>query len=217
MSAEETATLRRELARLYAGAPLFTRLLATLRPFICPFEVVLREVPANARALDIGCGSGIVLNLLAARGQLAQGTGLDLNRAAIKAAQAVAQRQGAGALAFHAVAAGDALPSGPYEAVLMVDVLHHVPPPMQKGLFLEAAARLVPGGRLVYKDMAERPLWCALANRAHDLLLARQLIHYVPLAAARDWAREAGLREVASGARRCFAYAHEWLVLEKAA
>ena len=65
-------------------------------------------------------------------------------------------------------------PSGPFDIVSVIDVMHHVPTIAQRTVIERAASRLKPGGLLVYKDMVERPRWRAWKNRLHDLVLARQ-------------------------------------------
>jgi SAM-dependent methyltransferase len=70
-------------------------------------------------------------------------------------------------------AAGGELPRGPFDVGSLIDVMHHVPPVEQQGLFAGAAKRVRPGG-VFYKDMRVKPRWKAWANRLHDLALARQ-------------------------------------------
>jgi hypothetical protein len=82
-------------------------------------------------------------------------------------------------------------------------------------VFLRAAGKVVPGGRLIYKDMARRPRWSAFANRMHDLVMAREWINYRDLDDVRQWGRGCGLKLRAEGRRRLYWYSHEWLVFEK--
>jgi 2-polyprenyl-3-methyl-5-hydroxy-6-metoxy-1,4-benzoquinol methylase len=165
-------------ARLYAGAPLVARTFQRLRPRICPFAELVALVPAGARMLDIGCGSGLFLGLLAADGRLSSGVGIDRDQRAL----AVADRMRAtlpdpARVQFRAGDAGD-LPAGDYTVVALIDLLHHVPPAAQVEVMLGAAGRVAPDGLLVCKDIARRPRWRALMNRLHDLLLARQWVHH---------------------------------------
>jgi len=101
--------------------------------------------------------------------------------------------------------------------VSLIDVPHHVPPAGQRECFLTAAARLGPGGVLIYKDMARRPVWRALANRLHDLVLARQWIHYVPVERVEGWAAEAGLGLTRAARFNRLWYAHELRVFRSPA
>ncbi len=211
----EVISIRRDIDALFRGAPWPLRALATLRPFICPFEEVLKEVPARASALDIGCGQGLLLGLLARRHMIASGVGFEANPLTLGIARQMAQGQGFNTLSFIQGTTPDQVPQGPFGLVMMIDVLHHVSVKDQKSLFLAAALRVAKGGRFIYKDMAMRPLWCAWINRLHDLILARQIIHYVPFEIVQLWAHEAGLKVMRSESLRRLAYAHELLVLER--
>ncbi|MFA6279868.1 MAG: class I SAM-dependent methyltransferase [Bdellovibrionales bacterium] len=210
----EAGAIRRDIDALFKNTPWLLRMLATLRPFICPFEEILKEVPAGASTLDIGCGQGLLLNLLAQRKMIASGIGFEANEMTLAIARQTAQEHGLGGLSFVQGMTPDQLPQGPFGLVMMIDVLHHVSVKDQKGLFMAAASRVAKGGCFIYKDMAMRPLWCAWINRLHDLVLARQIIHYVPFEIVQLWAHEAGFKVLRSESLRRLAYAHELLVLE---
>jgi 2-polyprenyl-3-methyl-5-hydroxy-6-metoxy-1,4-benzoquinol methylase len=213
--AELSATAR----RAYARAPLLLRLLQRYRPFICPFEHLLALVPPNSRLLDVGCGGGLLLTLLAASGRVESAVGFDSSAPAISTARAAAEALGPAGnrLTFHHHDARAPWPADPplFDAVTIIDVMHHVPPHAHAGLISTAAARLKNGGRLIYKDMARRPLWRALANRAHDLLMARQWINYAPIEHVEAWARDAGLTCSHRATHNRFWYGHELRVFEK--
>jgi len=64
----------------------------------------------------------------------------------------------------------------------------------------------------LYKDMADRPRLHAIANRAHDLIVAREMIHYLPLETVLDWAKLANLQLIERAEYKKLVYAHELLV-----
>jgi 2-polyprenyl-3-methyl-5-hydroxy-6-metoxy-1,4-benzoquinol methylase len=107
-------------------------------------------------------------------------------------------------------------PSETFDVVSIIDVMHHVPPGLQRTFFTEASKRVAPGGRLVYKDMCRKPAWRALSNRLHDLLKARQWIHYRPIAEVEAWAKQAGLRLTTARDLTALWYGHELRVFERA-
>jgi 2-polyprenyl-3-methyl-5-hydroxy-6-metoxy-1,4-benzoquinol methylase len=84
-------------------------------------------------------------------------------------------------------------PVGPFDCVTCIDVLHHVPPAVQAAFMAAMCQRVGAGGRLIYKDMADKPWPYALFNRFHDLVMARELINYYPIDTARAAILEAGL------------------------
>jgi 2-polyprenyl-3-methyl-5-hydroxy-6-metoxy-1,4-benzoquinol methylase len=210
MDASELAGLARELFR-DAGVP--TRLIQSLRPYICPFDALLELVPKGARVLDVGCGSGLFLGLLARTGTITDGVGFDVDERAVAAARNIATH--GVRLRFERLAPSEPWPEGPFDVVSMIDVMHHVPVAEQRGTVREVARRLAPGGVFLYKDMVERPFWRALANRLHDLVMARQWIHYLPVDAVADEARRAGLELVRRGRIDLWWYGHEYLVLRR--
>ncbi|MEO6092685.1 MAG: class I SAM-dependent methyltransferase [Novosphingobium sp.] len=183
------------------------------RPFICPFEDLIGEVPAGASMLDIGCGSGLFLGLLAASGHSFSGTGVDISRDGISLAEQMAGRltaSGSNAdLRFIHLAAGNAWPSERFGVTAMIDVLHHVAPAEQEETIRRACRVTALGGTLLYKDMCGDSTWRAAANRLHDLILARQWIHYVPPARVEHWAREEGFELVLSQRSNRMWYGHD--------
>ena len=199
------------VARLTASLPFLTRQIQRLRPCICPFKRVLAAVPPGSRVLDVGCGSGLLLALLADRGRIASGTGLDTSDSAIS----LAKRLNGLPLTFVRQDAQDAWPTGPFDAILLNDVLHHVPPRSQRAVVAQAVAALVPGGTLIIKDMAPRPRLMAAMNQLHDLVMARQWVHHVAGQVIADWCRDLGLRVAPVERFHRLWYAHELVVAYK--
>lgn len=211
------ADLAASAARLYVGGPRLARVFQRLRPRICPFEALLALVPAGARVLDIGCGSGLFLGLLAAHGRLGAGVGIDRDARALAVAGAMrATLPDPVALRFAPGDAGD-LPPGSFDVVALIDVLHHVPPAAQAAVLAGAAARVAPGGLLLCKDIARRPRWRALMNRLHDLLLARQWVHHPDGAALAAACAGAGLIVERRERIDRWWYAHELIVARRPA
>lgn len=115
-----------------------------------------------APCLDLGCGRGVWLELLARRGFRAQG--LDLNPAAVAEARA----RGLEAEVGDALAALRARPAG---SVLMVTAFHlieHLPLALRLGLVAEAARVLRPGGLLILETPNPENIWVATHTYHHD-------------------------------------------------
>lgn len=222
-TAEPTGThaidVGRAAARLYARAPGIVGVLQRHRHRIAPLGEVLRLVPAGASVLDIGCGGGLLLNVLADAGLIRDGLGIDSAPAAIDAARSAADglRDGRPRPRFELRSVQEGLPEGAFDAVLLVDVLHHVPPADQESAFRAAAARVAPGGILLWKDMCARPRWRAAMNRLHDLAMARQWIHHVPADAVDRWAASLGLARMHAARRNVLWYGHELRAYRKGA
>lgn len=205
------------LARsIYADAQGVVRHKQTLRPHICPFHVLVSEIPAEASILDVGCGAGLFIFLLVRLGRVRSAVGFDADRAAILTAQEMAARlPNSELIQFERRNANDAWPPGRFDVVCLIDVMHHVLPDHQAAVFAAAIEHVADGGILLYKDMASRPLWRAWANRLHDLLLANQWINYIEREKVIRWARKSGLSLERTGEINMLWYRHEWCIFRK--
>ena len=205
--------------RVFAALAAPKRTILKYRPFICPLDELLPYVPDGGSVLDVGCGCGLFLLALAHAGKRVSGVGVDSAAPAVRAATVAARAAEIAAsgstLSFEIAPGPAAWPAAQFDVVSLIDVLHHIPAAGQGAFVDAAAARVRPGGVLIYKDMCRRPLWRSSANRLHDLLLARQWIHYRAIGEVMEWARAAGL---APQSRRDFVrlwYGHELCVFRK--
>jgi 2-polyprenyl-3-methyl-5-hydroxy-6-metoxy-1,4-benzoquinol methylase len=200
-------------ADLYAGAGGRWRILQSLRPYICPFDAVFAQVPAQAELLDVGCGAGMTLILLAKLGRVKSGYGFDVSPPAIAAArQAASLLPEPGRVSFELRSVEAGLPDVAWTAATVIDVIHHIPRRWQEAFVRDLASRVPPGGRLIIKDMVKKPRWRAAMNTLHDLLLARQRVQHVELETVMGWAMAEGLSAVHSSRLNRFWYGH-WLAV----
>ncbi|AOR33629.1 SAM-dependent methyltransferase [Streptomyces fodineus] len=137
---------------------------------------LLRQLPRRfARALDVGCGSGDLVRLLAERGEWVQGVDSDS-----EILQRARELTGPAApVGYSLGAAPQEIPAGPYDVISCVAVLHHLP-------FAEALDRfkkeLAPGGTLVV-------VGCARAASPVDHALG---LVAIPLNALTGWVKNRG-------------------------
>jgi len=206
----------RAVAReLYTDGPALLRAHQQYRPYICPFDVLIEAVPPDSFVLDIGCGGGLFLGLLSRTGRIKGGVGIDSNARAVDFAELMTNNlPPSHRVEFVVCDALESLPTGRYEVVTLLDVMHHVPPARQRQLLQDAIARVAAGGLLIYKDMARKPFWRALANRMHDLVLAQQWINYAPIEQVVEWAEASGCVVRARHAVNMLWYGHEIVVFE---
>ena len=203
---------------MYTDGPLFRRKMQHWRPYICPFEKLVPYVPDGACVLDVGCGAGLLLSLLAGIGRAFEGVGFDVSQDAIDTAKRMAGRAACltplARLTFQQLNFDAAWPAGEFDVVFLIDVLHHIPRSSQKDFLILAMSKVRKGGTLVYKDMCMHPWWKAQANRIHDLVIARELINYVPVATVEHWGRLNGMHVVASEDLGRLWYGHELRVMK---
>ena len=173
-------------------------------------------VPIGSTVLDIGCGGGLFLGLLAASGQIRNGFGIDTSDSAIQQAKAMAAEfSGDASLSFDKLDADAPFPGGNFDVISLNDVMHHIPRRDQRTFFARVADKIQPGGKLVYKDVANRPFWSVFTNQIHDLILARQWVHVVPGDTICVWADHVGLRMVERKTVITAWYSHELFLFER--
>lgn len=103
------------------------------------FSVMYLEVTPGGRLLDVGCGSGELLERLNGWGW--QGEGLDFDELAVRMARK------RGLKVRHGTLETQEYPDESFDAIVMSHVIEHVPEPL---LFLQGCYRIIkPNGRLV--------------------------------------------------------------------
>ena len=141
-----------------------------------PLDRLIPLVPQGSSVLDIGCGGGLWLGLLAVLGCIDRGFGFDSCRDAIDVARAMTKNLRASGctreVIFEHRAVSEEWPQDVFDVVSLIDVLHHIPPEQQRRVVDLACERVRPGGLLFSRTCVSRPRWRATANRLHDLLVS---------------------------------------------
>ncbi len=192
----------RAVLGLYTGRSVATRAHVRIRWVTCPFPAVAAVVPPVGRVLEVGCGHGLFSCYLAVASSGRQVHGVDLDPDKIDDAGAAAGRaRGLGASVEFAAAPSGAVPAGPWDAVVIVDVLYLLDAAGQRDLIAQCAARLAPGGVLVVKEMGTRPRWKFRWNTVQETLSVRVLritvgrdLTFLPPNELAGAMREAGLQ-----------------------
>jgi SAM-dependent methyltransferase len=167
-------------------------------------EWIATEVlgPAPARLLDLGCGPGLYLQALAARGYFCRG--IDFSPASIAHARADATRAGL-AIDYEEADLRQASfgPDGSFDAAMMIfGELNVFAPDAARAILSKACAALKPGGRLLLEPATEATVrriggegavwWSAqsglFGERAH-LMLVEAFWHEAERAATRRYYR----------------------------
>lgn len=186
------------------------------RPYLAPFASALKAVPPGSRVMDVGCGGGLFLLLLADSGRIGAGLGFDLCRSDIKAAQQATENSGLGSiLRFEVRDLASGIPEEEWPVVSLIDVLHHVPKKQHRSLICSLSRHVSPGGRLIIREPARRPYWRNMANAMHDLIMARQIVRTRNPEEIEDWLSQSGLRLIQKEATTALWYGHWLLVFER--
>jgi 2-polyprenyl-3-methyl-5-hydroxy-6-metoxy-1,4-benzoquinol methylase len=114
-------------------------------------------LPDAGRILDVGCGFGLFAAYFGQTQPRREIIGIDPNTRRIATAERVARTIGLKNHRFIAGDVRDASLQGPFDAVYMLDVMHHIPAEAQRGVLERIYDMLVPGGVLLLKDITTEP------------------------------------------------------------
>lgn len=171
--APRRALLRRALA-LYDDSPAAERLFVRVRAFLSDLTVLERHAPRRGAILDLGCGHGLVANLLALGSAGRRVRGIDIDAEKVAAAR---RTVGDRANIRFDVADATALPAGPdavdgpYAAITVADVFYLIPPDKQRELIATCYRLLAPGGVFLWKSQVRRPRWKYAITRGQEWLM----------------------------------------------
>lgn len=213
----------REALALYRGLGLGSQAHVWFRWATCPFHAVAAEVPSSGRVLEVGCGHGLFSSYLALSSDAREVHGVDVDADKICDAQSVAARARAlGARITFDVAPSGSVPSGPWAAITIVDVLYLLDRVGQLDLVARCAEQLAPGGALVIKEMHDRPRWKVRWNILQETLSVRVLnitegrdLTFLPTSDLAEALRRVGLEVSSRAIDRGRPHPHHLLVGRK--
>jgi 2-polyprenyl-3-methyl-5-hydroxy-6-metoxy-1,4-benzoquinol methylase len=193
------ALLRATLA-LYDESPLADRLFVRARAFLSDLATLERHAPRAGAILDLGCGHGLVSNLLALGSPDRDVTGIDVDPEKVAAAR---RTVGARPNVRFLVADATTFNGGPYAAITVADVFYLLPPPLQRDLLASCARMLAPDGVLIWKSQVRHPRWKYAITRGQEWLMTTlgptqgHGLYFLDTDESLDALRDAGLRAIA--------------------
>ena len=158
---------------LYADAPRADRAHVRGRWWTAPFTAVEKSLPTTGRVLEVGCGHGLFVAYAALTGpqRIVVGVDIDTDKIAV-GTRALAPL---GERATVSVGVSGRVPEGPWDAIVILDVLYLLPSAEQHALIDRCVAALAPGGRLLVKEMDMAAGWKARWNTAQETLAVKVL------------------------------------------
>ena len=156
---------------------------------------------SGCRALDIGCGGGILAESMAAAN--ATVTGIDMAEGPLSVAR-LHQHESGATVDYRQATAEDlaAKEAGDYDIVTCLEMLEHVPDPSQ--VVRSCAALVRPGGHVFFSTINRNPksFLFAIVGAEYVLKLLPSGTHeyakFIRPSELETWARTAGLRLTAS-------------------
>lgn len=145
-----------EIERLYDFLALKDKIYIKLRWRLCPFGIIEKFLPKKGIILDIGCGYGMLANLIALKSKEREVYGFDLSQRRITIAKkSIKNRKN---IHFEAKHVKD-LKLGSCDAIVMSDFLHHIPYNEQKAVIKQVYLKLKNKGVMLIQDIAKKPAW----------------------------------------------------------
>lgn len=137
-------------------------------------DYVLRLLGADfsGTLLDYGCGIGLLTTALSESLPHGAVHGFDLSTESIR----IARERGSRATFLDSFSDANALPS--YDVILLINVLHHVPPSDRRRFFDSLVPRLAPTGRLLVLEHNTLNFFVMRTLRDHPFDRNAQFLHF---------------------------------------
>lgn len=135
-------------------------------------EEIGQYLPERGRVLDIGCGFGLFALYYAQRSPERQVVGFDLSERRVQTARHAAADLGLTNAEFHIGDARGISSLEPFDAIYLLDVLHHIPVDVVPSLLSSIHDALPLGGILVVKELDTSPTWQRVFAHALDLAMS---------------------------------------------
>jgi glycosyltransferase involved in cell wall biosynthesis len=144
--------MRRKIKMLYKKAGLWVKIYNFIRLKTCPFDRVIELIPRRGDILDLGCGTGILLNLLSQDANGNKFFGFDADAKKINSAKI--SLDGSGNIIFEKkdiLSQDVALPAA--ACISIIDTLYYFDNNQKKQLLKKCHESLAAGGILLIKDI----------------------------------------------------------------
>lgn len=167
-------SFRRPIVRAYSRV----RFTIVRQPFL---EEIGQYLPASGDVLDLGCGFGLFSLFYAMTKPGLKIVAVDLDARRVAAAASSAEYLELTNVAYEASDVTTWTTDRQFDAVYMLDLLHHLPQSRVPGFLAHVARHVRPGGIVIIKDVADRPRYKMLFTLLLDrLLVGMEPIRYWP-------------------------------------
>lgn len=151
--------------------------------FVILRQIFLEEIgqylPRSGRILDLGCGFGLFSLYFAMLEPGRSIVGVDANPQRIDFARRSADRLGLTNVEYRVADATDWESEEPFDAIYLLDLVHHLPKESVPGFLEKLRSGLGEGGTMLLKEVENWPRWKMWFTLALDrLMVGREPIHY---------------------------------------
>lgn len=157
--------LKSQTFALYQGLGYRISLYIKIRWLLCPYLEIERQIPKKATCLDVGCGFGLLSNVLSLSSNKRYLFGIDIDNRRIETAQkTIGERRN---IEFICQDLFD-MEDETFNVITFVDVLHHINREIKQRIIEKSVSLLSPGGKILIKDVTDRPRWKYFYNYLFD-------------------------------------------------
>jgi len=128
-------------------------------------------LPDEGTVIDVGCGIGLFSLYYALGAPKLTIRGIDLNPNRVAMATAASKRLGIENVSYSKASAVGFAPEGTVQGAYILDVLHHIPEDAVEPLVSALFSSLVPGGRLLIKDVDTQPAYKRVFTHLLDIMM----------------------------------------------
>lgn len=185
------------------------------RPYVCPFDDLLNYIPEKSSVFDIGCGSGMLLSLIAAFKKPEKLGGCEISRRLVDNANEVLAKENKDTKVYYFD--GETIPDEvkDFSYITMIDVLHHIPKGKQFAFLEQLVDKMSKSSELIIKDIKGESV-LSYWNKIHDLMLAGEIGNELNSKKLKNYLEESlPLKLVSSSSRRMLLYPHFTLIFKK--
>ena len=148
----------------------FPKIYSIFRSIILPVAKIEALLPNKGTVLDVGCGYGFTSIFFALKNKNRKIIGSEINSKRVLVAQKISTKISNVSFKTSNLINQDKMV---FDAILAIDLLHHINP-QQKNIFLQDAfLKLKPNGFLIIKDINTKPIFKFYWNYFHDLIMTK--------------------------------------------
>lgn len=148
----------KQVAALYKNTSPWVRFHNYIRWNTCPFEKILEFVPEKGKILELGCGYGLMSNLLASDSEDREITGIDVSPEKLSVAEKTLNNRRNIRFKLSDIFNPALFETNKFGCIIIIDVLYLVPFEKWGIIFDNCYNALEDGGVLLLKEQDTKPL-----------------------------------------------------------
>lgn len=186
---------------------------AIFRSLILPVIEIEKLLPSKGKVLDVGCGYGFTSIYFALKNKNRTIVGSEIDNNRIVLAKIISKD-----IKNISFKTSNLINEKheKFDAILAIDLLHHVSHHQKKIFLKEASKNLNPSGYLIIKDIDKKPLFKYFWNYLHDLIMVKfDKLYFYSSNQFEDLINKSGFKIIKKGKFKNFLYPHIFYVCQK--